>query len=178
MHLRRFVLSLLVVAACTAAPSPPEARDAAELAAIYAVVIDSLREAVSPVQVERRYAIEHGSADDRRRTRESVISQDSRYTLELFASLDSAKESEQALAVAVATKRFVALVDSLVWPTQARSPPTIGLSRVGFSRDHSLAIVSGWIFCGGRCGHTSYFLLGRAPDGRWQIVHQVVTVVS
>ena len=169
----------MLVAACSGAPPAARAPDSAELSAVYAAVIDSLRGVAPTVVVERRYTVDRQAPAERRRTYEWVVGQDSRYSMELLSALDSAREGEAILATAVATHPGVTLADSLLAGRHATpSLPTIGLSQIGISRDHSHAVVLARMFCGPRCGLTGYFLLRRTRDGRWQMIGKVVTVVS
>ncbi|MCY7378167.1 MAG: hypothetical protein LH467_02370 [Gemmatimonadaceae bacterium] len=49
------------------------------------------------------------------------------------------------------------------------SPGLIEMSRVGFGRDGSSALVLVEYGCGGRCGGTIYVLLARQA-GRWRVI--------
>ena len=51
------------------------------------------------------------------------------------------------------------------------SPGIVTFSAVGFSADGSSALVMVDTGCGGRCGHTYYYLL-RYLDGRWKVIRR------
>ena len=59
---------------------------------------------------------------------------------------------------------------------QQKGVAWVSLSRVGFSRDRRMAIVSVFLTCGTLCGHGGVLVLRRGDDGRWVVLDELASM--